>query len=151
MPHRDPETGQFTVDDDHETWTAAGQANVAAGTQEENTLEFSAREDRKLLAIGLGATQRNVALEVSWSSEQLLVGETVDESASGVILAGRDGSADSATNDISASKIQHLPLPQDWHAGEEIHVHANNFEASETQVRVVLYYERLGDPVELRG
>lgn len=120
--------------------TAAAQANVPAGTQEEATVTIEAQEDRDVHFVSLEVQQADSAVEVSFSAAQLLVGETVDETASGVLAVhGRHGS--------SMSKIfRYDSAPIRWDAGEEINLHVNNFSASENQVRLTIGYVPMDIP-----
>lgn len=125
--------------------TAAAQADIGGATQTENAKIFEATEDREVHWVLLDMNKVNCAAEVSFNAEQLLDGDTIDETASGVLAVFRPGAADNATAALEGQVVTYESAPPQWDAGEEISLHVNNFETAQTQVRVVIGYVPIGD------
>lgn len=130
----------------NEIETAAGQDNIGSSATTDNAIVFEASEDRRLHAVLVTVSKQNCVAEVSFSNTPLLDGENVDDIASGVVAVQRPGDTNNAQPGNTGTYIR---FPESaaphWEAGEELNVHINNFETSETQVRVIAYYVPVGD------
>lgn len=125
--------------------TAAGQANIPATTEEQNALVFEATEDREIHMVWVALDVGACGVEVSFSSQYLLNGETIDDTSSGILVSVKQGFSLGSNSSDPLNEADFSSAPPVWDAGEEINVHCNNFEAGAAQVRVVIGYVPIGE------
>lgn len=119
--------------------SAAGRADAAAGTLEENALVFEATEDRTIVGFTVSTNQENVLAELSFSNRMLTdVDPSIDETGSGVLAVANEQNSSTVLGVGGDPGIT-------WHAGEELNLHIDNVSSNGALCTVVVHYVPTGD------
>lgn len=114
-----------------EVFTAVHTEELNTGGTTEDVAQFSAREDRRIVAVHAAKNGENGFLELSHSSTSNLFSPTNEDDRSGTIAIFGNGSGP-----VTFEEDQWI----EWNEDAELHIHERNNTGAVIDYNLVVYY-----------